>query len=155
MTDNRRRAQLRISALSLIGFFSMLAMPGQSQSLDSVRAVPADLQPWEPEDLKAQVEKPPPMPNPARLPKDVSLWLIRWYQKDIATRSISRCPFFPSCSHFAIQAIERHGFLAGLCFFIDRNLFRENPQKYRLYGFIEIAPGVLRLDDRYYLNLLE
>ncbi len=111
-----------------------------------------DLESWESEDLRRAPEVFPSLPNPARLPKDCSLKLIRWYQKSIATRSIQRCPFFPSCSHFAAQAIAQHGFLIGVCLFIDRNLYRENPQIYSLYNFIEAEHGVLKLDDRYFLN---
>lgn len=111
-----------------------------------------DLEPWEPEDLKKEPHSFPSITNPARLPNDLSLGLIRWYQKNISAVSIERCPFFPSCSNFAAEAIKQYGFLIGLCLFIDRNLYRENPQMYGLYNFIEVSHGVLKLDDRYYLK---
>jgi len=35
--------------------------------------------------------------------------LIRFYQSGISRWLPPRCRFYPSCSHYAIQAIERHG----------------------------------------------
>jgi putative membrane protein insertion efficiency factor len=40
--------------------------------------------------------------------------LIRGYQIVISPMLGPRCRFYPSCSHYAIEAIERHGSLRGL-----------------------------------------
>ena len=40
------------------------------------------------------------------------LFLISWYQKARAGR-IAPCRFFPSCSHYAFDAVETHGALRG------------------------------------------
>ena len=82
----------------------------------------------------------------------MGLGLIRWYQRDISTRSISRCPFSISCSNYAARAVERHGLLVGVCLFIDRNLYRENAGMVARYSLVEGADGALRLDDGFFLT---
>lgn len=41
------------------------------------------------------------------------LTLIRFYQKFISPLMGSNCRFYPSCSNYTYQAIERHGALRG------------------------------------------
>lgn len=38
---------------------------------------------------------------------------IRWYQANWAKRLHTQCRFTPTCSHYAIAVIERHGLLGG------------------------------------------
>ena len=45
--------------------------------------------------------------------KQIALLLIRFYQKFISPGLPSACRFYPTCSHYGYQAIEKHGFLAG------------------------------------------
>ena len=40
--------------------------------------------------------------------------LIRGYQLAISPLLGPRCRFYPSCSHYALQALEAHGVLRGL-----------------------------------------
>lgn len=82
---------------------------------------------------------------------DTAFKMIKIYQKDISTKSIQRCPFKTSCSHFAYEAIERKGFI-GLCLFIDRYFYRENNNSFRKYKLIKEKNGFLKLDDDFYLN---
>jgi putative membrane protein insertion efficiency factor len=46
------------------------------------------------------------------------VWLllagIRFYQAALAPFMISACKFYPSCSHYAAEAIQRHGARRGL-----------------------------------------
>lgn len=47
--------------------------------------------------------------------KKFFLSLIRFYQKNISPRRPPCCKYYPTCSRYAIQAIERHGaFWGGL-----------------------------------------
>jgi len=39
--------------------------------------------------------------------------LIRLYQYVLSPLLGPRCRFYPSCSHYAIEAIERHGLIHG------------------------------------------
>ena len=45
--------------------------------------------------------------------KRVLLWLIRFYRKGISPLTPPACRFIPTCSEYAMQAIERYGALKG------------------------------------------
>jgi hypothetical protein len=45
--------------------------------------------------------------------KRIVLALIRFYQKWISPGLPSACRFYPSCSEYTFQAIEKHGVLKG------------------------------------------
>jgi putative membrane protein insertion efficiency factor len=47
-------------------------------------------------------------------------FLIRGYQLAISPLLGPRCRFYPSCSHYAIEAIETHGSLRGVWLTIKR-----------------------------------
>ena len=47
-------------------------------------------------------------------------YLIRGYQLAISPLLGPRCRFYPSCSHYAIEAIETHGSLRGTWLTIKR-----------------------------------
>ncbi len=78
--------------------------------------------------------------------------LIKLYQHKIATQSVSRCPFYISCSNYAFQAIEKHGLIIGVCYFIDRHFYRENISSFYHYSLRETDDGILKLDDSFYLH---
>ena len=40
-------------------------------------------------------------------------FLIRAYQLTVSPWLGARCRFYPSCSHYALEAIERHGVCRG------------------------------------------
>ncbi len=52
--------------------------------------------------------------------------LIRGYQKYISPMKTSKCPYFPSCSRYGIEAIEKYGAFKGLLLAVWRVL-RCNP----------------------------
>jgi len=41
-------------------------------------------------------------------------WLIRLYQRGISPLLGPRCRFYPSCSQYALEALDTHGLLRGL-----------------------------------------
>lgn len=45
--------------------------------------------------------------------KKAAVALIRLYQKYISPMKRTKCPYFPSCSNYGIQAIEKYGILKG------------------------------------------
>jgi len=48
------------------------------------------------------------------------VWLIRAYQYAISPMLGNRCRFHPSCSDYAIEALDRHGFAKGVWLAIRR-----------------------------------
>lgn len=52
--------------------------------------------------------------------------LIRAYQYVLAPWWGGQCRFTPTCSHYAIEALERHGALAGT-WFATRRILRCHP----------------------------
>lgn len=45
--------------------------------------------------------------------KHLFIRLIRFYQKNISSRTAPNCRFIPTCSQYGIEAIERFGALKG------------------------------------------
>ena len=48
--------------------------------------------------------------------------LIRFYQRAISPYLGKRCRFYPTCSVYAIQALQQHGFFKGLWLTLRRVL---------------------------------
>jgi hypothetical protein len=46
--------------------------------------------------------------------------LIRLYQYTVSPLLGPKCRFYPSCSHYALEAIESHGALRGAWFAVKR-----------------------------------
>lgn len=106
---------------------------------------------WEPEDLTLFV----PDTSSYRSPStggSIAFKLIEFYQSKISAQSVSRCPFYISCSNYARQAIAKYGLIVGISVFIDRNFYREHVACYRYYELRETSLGTLKLDDSYYLE---
>jgi putative membrane protein insertion efficiency factor len=49
-------------------------------------------------------------------------WLIRLYQRYISPFLGPRCRFYPTCSEYAHQSIDRFGYLRGLLLALGRIL---------------------------------
>ncbi len=54
------------------------------------------------------------------------IWLIRFYQKNISPLTPPCCKYYPVCSVYGIQAIERFGAFKGF-FLILWRILRCNP----------------------------
>lgn len=50
------------------------------------------------------------------------VWLVRAYQLAVSPFLPPSCRFHPSCSHYAIEALERHGPMRGVWLAIKRIL---------------------------------
>jgi putative membrane protein insertion efficiency factor len=48
------------------------------------------------------------------------LRLIRFYQRRISILTPPSCRFFPTCSHYTYEAVERHGLRRGLWLSVKR-----------------------------------
>lgn len=59
--------------------------------------------------------------------KKVLIFLIRTYQVTLSPRvSNGACRYYPTCSHYAIEAIEVHGIFKG-SFLAFKRILRCNP----------------------------
>ncbi len=58
--------------------------------------------------------------------KKIFLGIIRFYQVVISPLFPPTCRFIPSCSQYAVQAIEHHGVVRG-SFFALRRILRCHP----------------------------
>lgn len=58
--------------------------------------------------------------------KRILIGSVRFYQKNISPRTPPRCKYYPTCSHYAIEAIETHGAFIGFFLTLWRFL-RCNP----------------------------
>ena len=59
-------------------------------------------------------------------PRGAAILLIRLYQSCVSPLLGPRCRFYPSCSHYACEAMQTHGFLRG-CWLALRRLLRCHP----------------------------
>ena len=57
--------------------------------------------------------------------KKVLLAVIRFYQRGISPLLPPMCRYYPTCSHYAVEAIEVHGALVGTLLAV-RRFFRCN-----------------------------
>lgn len=45
--------------------------------------------------------------------KTLAIYLIRFYQKAISPLLGPHCRFYPTCSQYALEAIQKYGFFKG------------------------------------------
>ena len=60
------------------------------------------------------------------LPKRILLWLIRFYRAAISPTHAPCCRFTPTCSQYAIEAVQKYGALKG-GYLALRRILRCNP----------------------------
>ena len=58
--------------------------------------------------------------------KRVLLWLLRFYKREISPLLPNACKYTPTCSEYAMEAIEVHGVMKGSLLALWR-LLRCNP----------------------------
>jgi hypothetical protein len=62
---------------------------------------------WRPQPAKTALEPTSPVVLPL-------LWAMRAYRATVSRVDGDRCPSYPSCSAYALEAVQRHGPLLGL-----------------------------------------
>ena len=45
--------------------------------------------------------------------KKLFIFLIKLYQKYLSPLKTTRCPYYPCCSQYGLEAIEKHGAIKG------------------------------------------
>ena len=58
--------------------------------------------------------------------KRLLIRLILFYRKYLSPLKYTKCPYFPSCSQYGLEAVERFGFVKG-GFLIIWRILRCNP----------------------------
>ena len=51
-----------------------------------------------------------------------SSFFVRFYQRVISVFDGDKCPMYPSCSHYSLQCLNKHGFVMGWMMTCDRLL---------------------------------
>lgn len=64
--------------------------------------------------------------------KKIELKLIKFYQKHISTCSLGKCRMNPTCSNYALIAINRFGFFKGNFLLLKRLFLCGNPKNTKL-----------------------
>lgn len=54
---------------------------------------------------------------------------VRFFQKFISPVDSPRCPMYPTCSSYALQALRRHGPVVGSFLTVDRLLHETSPEE--------------------------
>ncbi|HZW83139.1 MAG TPA: membrane protein insertion efficiency factor YidD [Candidatus Deferrimicrobium sp.] len=54
--------------------------------------------------------------------KTIAIWLVRGYQRMISPLLPPSCRFYPTCSQYAILALEKYGLIKGSFLAIKRIL---------------------------------
>jgi len=54
--------------------------------------------------------------------KKIAIYIINVYRNYLSPMKLQCCRFYPSCSEYAIEAIEKHGVLKGILKSIKRVL---------------------------------
>ena len=54
--------------------------------------------------------------------KHMALIMIRFYQKAVSPWFLPACRYYPSCSSYAFEAIEKYGFFRGSLLAVKRIL---------------------------------
>ena len=62
----------------------------------------------------------------SKIPRKCEVKLIEFYQKDISPGLGNHCKFYPTCSEYAKQAIDKYGIIKGNILAIYR-IIRCNP----------------------------
>jgi putative membrane protein insertion efficiency factor len=61
----------------------------------------------------AQASDAPTTDKPVSLARRVAMWPVRFYLVTLAWLLGGHCRFTPSCSRYALEAIEKHGVFKG------------------------------------------
>jgi putative membrane protein insertion efficiency factor len=70
--------------------------------------------------------------------KHLFILLIKIYQKTLSPMFGDRCKYFPSCSHYAVDAFVEHGAIKGLALTAWR-LLRCNPWSHGGVDYVSTA----------------
>ena len=71
--------------------------------------------------------------------KKLMLWLIKFYRRNISPLTPPSCRFRPTCSQYALEAIEKYGALKGGWLAVKR-LSRCHPFHFKELDYYDPVP---------------
>ena len=45
--------------------------------------------------------------------KSILIWLIQFYSKYLSPLKSTKCPYYPSCSQYGLEAVQKYGAVKG------------------------------------------
>ncbi|MBF0440091.1 MAG: membrane protein insertion efficiency factor YidD [Magnetococcales bacterium] len=91
----------------------------------------------------------PPLPEPQTQESNgLTQWLLfplSVYSNTISRVDGDRCPSYPNCSHYAKEALQRHGIIPGVWLMIDRLIHEQT--EIHSEARIQLKNGSLRIPD--------
>ncbi len=103
-------------------------------------------EPWQEETFSAR-GKAREAEKTASASQRVAQGLIRFFQIYISPVDGDRCPSYPTCSQYGVEAIQKHGAVAGLVMTFDR-LIHESDE-------VHLAPQIRVYDSYRYFDPVE
>jgi putative component of membrane protein insertase Oxa1/YidC/SpoIIIJ protein YidD len=64
------------------------------------------------------------------VPASLLVAAAKFFRDHISPVDGDRCPMYPTCAAYSIQAIEKHGFIAGYLMTVDRLIHENNEMDY-------------------------
>jgi len=127
-SSNLRNSRLSpgiLSILILIFVFAQTARAEPWGPWSKSSDIPVILSPADREPIRDKSEQPvhPVAATPF-------LWLLTFYQKVIGPVNSGRCPMYPTCSQYSVQAIRKHGPFVGIVMTADRLIHERDEQEY-------------------------
>lgn len=100
-----------------------------------VTAVATEATDWQPWEVSTDAQQHQHVPQPVQLNPLVQG--VRFFQRYISVVDSPRCPMYPTCSAYALQAMDKHGPWIGMFMTVDRILHETNPleQTHPLTGY--------------------
>ena len=79
--------------------------------------------------------------------KYIFIFLIELYRKYLSPLKSTKCPYFPSCSEYGLEAVKRHGSMIGGVLTIYR-ICRCNPLSKGGYDPVRDNTGIKKIVKR-------
>lgn len=80
--------------------------------------------------ISSQMRMAPPETAYISVSRTVCFGWLAFYQHVLNVVTVSHCPMYPSCSHYSIAAINKHGAIKGVILTADRLLHENDEQHY-------------------------
>lgn len=77
--------------------------------------------------------------------KKIIINLIQLYRKYLSPMKVVKCPYYPSCSEYGLEAVEKYGAIKGSALAAYR-ILRCNPFS---KGGYDPVPGKIKIKSKY------